>query len=424
MKTKASVYLRGSSKFKVVSITGEDKPMINEDMLGKWQHLINLTAKILNIPAALIMQITEENMQVFLKSQNPENPYESGGSDRLGHGLYCETVIGTNRELLVENALENEKWKDNPDAGLNMISYYGLPLRWPDEEVFGTICILDSKENDYERNATELIGEIKEAIEADLKFLVDYEKLERIKEKIRNIQKLESVGILAGGVAHEINNPLNGIINYSQLIKEAAAGNSDAVGYASEIISEAGRIADTISSLLAFSGNETQGVSIHMPSDIINGIISLISGMIKVNKIHLVMEIEEGLPLIETNPQLLQQVILNLVSNSMDSLNNKYIGADKDKILKIACNRAEDTGGDFIRITVEDYGLGIAESTGRHIFDPFFTTKDRTEATGLGLSISYGIVKELGGEITYESEENKWTKFHVLIPVGGIQSGA
>ncbi|MFO7611180.1 MAG: HAMP domain-containing sensor histidine kinase [Clostridia bacterium] len=423
MKTKASVYMRSSSESRVVGITGADKPMINENMLGKWQHLINLVAKILNIPAALIMKITEENMQVFLKSQNPENPYEPDGSDRLGHGLYCETVIGTNRELLVENALDDEKWKDNPDTGLNMISYYGLPLKWPDEEMFGTICVLDGKTNDYGKNARELIGEIKEAIESDLKFLVDIEKLERMEEKIRNIQRLESVGILAGGVAHEINNPLNGIINYGQLIREAAAGNPDVVGYASEIIDEAERIADTINSLLAFSGKETQGVSIHMPADIINGIITLLSGMIKANNIHLVVEIEDELPLLETNPQLVQQVILNLVSNSMDSLNDKYIGADMDKILRIACNKVEETGGDFIRITVEDHGLGIPETAGNHIFDPFFTTKDRTEAAGLGLSISYGIAKELDGEITYESEENNWTKFHVFLPVREVRAG-
>ena len=105
MKT-AEVYLREEDKKIKVRITDSKKPEISDVILEKWQRIINLMAKIMNVPSGLLMNITEESMVVFLKSQNPENPYPVGGSDKLGHGLYCETVIGNDKELLVPNALK------------------------------------------------------------------------------------------------------------------------------------------------------------------------------------------------------------------------------------------------------------------------------------------------------------------------------
>ena len=176
----AEVYLREEDRKKRVKITDSKKPEISSDVMEKWQRIINLMAKIINVPSGLLMNITEESMVVFVKSQNSENPYPNNGSDLLGHGLYCETVIGTDKELLVPNALEEERWKDNPDVKLNMISYYGLPLKWPDDEFFGTICVLDSKTNQYTDDYKELLKEFKEAIEADLKVLTYQKELSYI----------------------------------------------------------------------------------------------------------------------------------------------------------------------------------------------------------------------------------------------------
>jgi hypothetical protein len=149
MKRKANVFLRKEQVTKSVNITNPDKPAITETVVKKWQKIIDLIARILGVPSGLIMQVTEDSMRVFLKSSNVENPYEKGGSDKLGHGLYCETVIGTNAELVVDNALNYPEWKENPDVKLCMVSYYGVPIQWPDKEFFGTICVLDNKENAY-----------------------------------------------------------------------------------------------------------------------------------------------------------------------------------------------------------------------------------------------------------------------------------
>jgi len=169
---KTEVFLREDGQFEEVSITGADKPKISESFTLKWQKLMNTAAEILDVKAALLMKIRKDVMEVLLSSENEANPYERGDSESLGHGLYCETVIGIDDELLIENALENEVWNDNPDVDLEMIAYYGLPIRWPDGETLGTICVLDNKSNQFEAKYRRLINIFQQVIEDDLEFLL------------------------------------------------------------------------------------------------------------------------------------------------------------------------------------------------------------------------------------------------------------
>ena len=190
MKRYTDVFLRQEQITKSVNISSIEKPLIEEYVIKKWQKIINLTAKILDVPSGLIMQITEDSMRVFLKSKNIDNPYQEGASDSLGSGLYCETVIGNNADLLVDNALKYEEWKDNPDVKLNMISYYGLPIQWPDNDFFGTICVLDNKENFYSDTFKQLITEFKTSIEKDLELLC---QTQEIKESLSKIKVLNGL---------------------------------------------------------------------------------------------------------------------------------------------------------------------------------------------------------------------------------------
>jgi GAF domain-containing protein len=169
---KAEVFIREKDEYKEVEITGADKPEITVDFLKKWTKILNSIVKILEVRSALMMRIREDVMEVLLTSENKESPYSIGDSETLGHGLYCETVAGTNNELLIENALENEAWNDNPDVELKMISYYGLPIRWPDGETLGTICVLDDKTIKFEEKYRELIQIYQQVVENDLELLI------------------------------------------------------------------------------------------------------------------------------------------------------------------------------------------------------------------------------------------------------------
>jgi GAF domain-containing protein len=138
------------------------EPPIPDPILEKWQKIVNLMAELLGVPAGLIMRILGEDIHVFVSSATQGNPYHPGESEHfLGSGLYCETVVTKNHELLVPNALLDEAWKNNPDVRLN-ISYLGYPIRWPDGKPFGTICVLDCKTNSYSEKYKRLVTQFRE----------------------------------------------------------------------------------------------------------------------------------------------------------------------------------------------------------------------------------------------------------------------
>ncbi len=193
---RAQVFSRKKNKLKGIEITDLNKPDINEKFLSKWQNILNLITDMIEVSAALIMKINAESIEVFLKSQNESNPYTTGEKNIVGEGLYCETVLAENKELYIKNALKNKVWKDNPDVGLDMISYYGLPINWPDQKSFGTICILDNKSMDLQNKDKKLLQEFKRIIEEDLELLINQIELSDQKKLFENLFNKSLEGIL------------------------------------------------------------------------------------------------------------------------------------------------------------------------------------------------------------------------------------
>lgn len=145
---------------------------IPEDIQQKWQNIVDILSEILKIPAALIMRLVESDIEVFVSSHSENNPYHPGDHDHfLGSGLYCETVIKTEKKLLVPNALHDENWRHNPDIKLNMISYLGFPILLPDGKPFGTICVLDHKENAYSGVYEDLLKNFRDIIQSELSLI-------------------------------------------------------------------------------------------------------------------------------------------------------------------------------------------------------------------------------------------------------------
>lgn len=162
-----------------VSISSDKKPNISEIMVKKWQDIIDLLSLTIKIPSALIMRLEEKNIEVFLASNTKDNPYKIKDKAELISGLYCETVVGNKSCLLVPNALKDPLWRENPDIKLNMISYLGLPILWADGKVFGTLCILDNKENHYNNQYIKLMELLKDSIEKDLQLIFEEERLKK-----------------------------------------------------------------------------------------------------------------------------------------------------------------------------------------------------------------------------------------------------
>ncbi|MBI9032772.1 PAS domain-containing protein, partial [bacterium] len=251
--------------------------------------------------------------------------------------------------------------------------------------------------------------------------ITDRKKMEEeklnLEMHLRHQQKLESIGTLAGGVAHEINNPINGIMNYAQLISDKLEKDNPLQEYSHEIIHETERVATIVKNLLTFSRDDKETHSPARIDDTINSTVSLIQTNFRHDQITLNIDIPENLPELKCRSQQIRQVIMNLMTNAKDSLNQKYSGFDENKIMNVSVSLFEKENRRWMRVTVEDRGNGISEEISNKIFDPFFTTKDRAIGTGLGLSISYGIVKDHHGQLHFESKVGEYTRFYLDLPI-------
>ncbi|MFC2172785.1 PAS domain S-box protein [Acidobacteriota bacterium] len=234
--------------------------------------------------------------------------------------------------------------------------------------------------------------------------------------ELRQRQKLEAIGTLASGVAHEINNPINVIMNFGELIVEDAEDNEKIENNAREVIKESTRIANIVKKLLAFSRHERESHSWARLVDIVNDTLALTRNVLLKDRITLTIDIPEEIPKIKCRSQQLQQVLLNLLTNAKDALNARYTDYDENKIIRITARTFKKRDAQWIRTTVEDHGEGVPKEIVDRIFDPFFTTKPRQTGTGLGLSVSYGIVQDHGGTLIVESEDGEFARFHMDLP--------
>jgi GAF domain-containing protein len=171
---------------------------VSASIVRNWQEIVDILAEMGGIPAALIMRLRDPDIEVFVSSHSEGNTYQHGDKEKLwGSGLYCETVIKTRNKLLVPNALAESAWKENPDIELGMISYLGFPILLPNQEPFGTICVLDNKENRYSEKFEKLISKFRDLVQADLEIVymnqVLGDKNKRLSDYLMELQALRGL---------------------------------------------------------------------------------------------------------------------------------------------------------------------------------------------------------------------------------------
>jgi PAS domain S-box-containing protein len=156
------------------------KPDIPGEFTVKWQRIVDLMARTMGVPAGLIMRVDSPQIEVFVSSATGGNPYEQGERADLDSGLYCEAVMKQRSPLLVPDALQDPQWDHNPDIELGMIYYFGFPLVWPDGEIFGTLCVLDRKDNPQASTYKDLLYEFQQIIEGDLNIIFEAAEREEV----------------------------------------------------------------------------------------------------------------------------------------------------------------------------------------------------------------------------------------------------
>ena len=246
-----------------------------------------------------------------------------------------------------------------------------------------------------------------------------------MQQQLYQTAKLASLGELAAGVAHEINNPLNGVINFAQLLKDEDAGRSDFERQMIDgVIEEGERIAAIVRGLLTFARHDDNRRAVVSLPEVVKTSLALFGRQFDKDGIAVETDLPEDLPSVYADASRLRQVVVNMVSNAYHSLQAKRQDEGRERLLRIGARRVEREGRDFVRVEFYDNGVGIRREDLDRVFDPFFTTRRDTGGTGLGLSISFGIVREHGGTIRVESERGEFARFAVELPAGLTGAGA
>jgi PAS domain S-box-containing protein len=238
--------------------------------------------------------------------------------------------------------------------------------------------------------------------------ITDRAELER---RLVQADKLSSIGLLAAGVAHEVNTPLAVISTYAQMLAKQISGDAAKAPLLEKITRQTFRASEIVNSLLNFSRMSRSEFGPLDLNKIVRETLTLIEHQFTKANVQVELSQEPNLPSIKGDPGKLQQVLLNLFLNARDAM-------ESGGRLQVASSLQ----GENVWISVKDSGSGIAPENLLRIFDPFFTTKGSHRGTGLGLSVSYGIIREHGGDIEVESELGKGTRFLLVFPLANSAS--
>jgi signal transduction histidine kinase/CheY-like chemotaxis protein len=266
-----------------------------------------------------------------------------------------------------------------------------------------------------------VLGEPYARQDRSVSFCLDLTERRKIESQLRQTQKLESLGVLAGGVAHDFNNLLVGILGNASLALDAMPADSPSRALLKDVVTASQRAGDLTKQLLAYAGKGRFVVEMIDLSALVREISSLIQASIAKN-VRLRLDLREGLPSVEADSSQIQQLVMNLIINGAESIGEESgevvvstrVRQVEERYQPGTHSGQELAAGSYVELEVKDSGCGMSEETVAKIFDPFFTTKFM--GRGLGLAAAMGIVRGHRGAIEVTSEPGRGSAFQVLLP--------
>jgi two-component system NtrC family sensor kinase len=231
-------------------------------------------------------------------------------------------------------------------------------------------------------------------------------------------EKLASIGVLASGIAHELNNPLTGVLTFTSLMRKKVPEGSEDAEDLDLVIRETKRCASIIKRLLDFAREKVPVKGFYNLNQVIEDTVRFVERPASLQQVEITTELDSAMPQVWGDADLIKQVVLNLLVNAQQAIAGKGSVRVQSRPLAASANvKSGSTTVPMVEILVTDTGCGIPQANLQRIFDPFFTSKEVGKGTGLGLSVSYGIVKAHGGKISVESVVGAGTTFHVYLPI-------
>jgi signal transduction histidine kinase len=438
-----------------------DNITVPKEFLQNWQITVDLLAEIAGVPSALIMRVHASEIEVFVANHMPDSVYHSGETVPLNTGLYCETVMSTQRKLLVPNALKDPNWDNNPDIKLGMISYCGLPLTWPNGEIFGTICILDQEENSYIEQTHRLIERFRDSIQLSLEQIYESSLIRNQKEateselrkseylsrelnlSILQLQKEiverehaeavvrrlnaelenrvaqrtaqleaanEEIEEFSYSMSHDMRTPLRALDGFSKILLEEHSANLDNEGVRllKVLRNNAQYMGQMIDDILHFLGLGRQRMKFSsfdiakLASEVFTELQAAAPAR------HLRLEIGT-LPPAWGDRNMIREVLQNLLSNAI-----KFSPMDVDALIKVdgSAEKAE------IVYSVMDHGIGFDMRYASKLFKVFerVHSTGQYKGSGIGLASVKRIVTRHDGRVWAEGKFNEGAKFYFTLP--------
>ena len=382
-----------------------------------FELLAELACEILGVPVALISLVTEER-QFFVGSSGLGEPWSSSRETPLSHS-FCQHVAMRSEPLVIKDAREHPLVCDNLAVKeLNVIGYLGAPLVHEGISL-GSFCAIDQKARDWTKSELDMLKKL--AAIASSEFVTrksTLEKQRKLESRLQQSHKMEAVGQLTAGVAHDFSNVLGAVQIYADLIQVDCNDPAKTLIHLQQIQATIDSAKGIVQQLLNWSRPDQVDQTPVCLADMVSDSIPLLNAFLS-PQVRLIFENDSDSGVIMANTAQIQQVLFNLCGNAEHAMRD--VGGDVQiKVESLELDKQAVKGelesGRYVVLTVSDKGYGIPEDILHRIHDPYFTTKPVGEGTGLGLWTVFGIAQAHDAIVEVESIVNEGSTFQIFFP--------